>query len=167
MRQTIVLGLLLISTALSAQKSWAEVLDQLSIASEEYLNAYITKNWDTYINMTYPNIIEMAGDKTLVIQNAEENIEMYESLGFRIEGINIGDKIESADSSEGIQAIIPAAIIMIEGDQALEVPITLFAISADIGDSWKFVELTQYTPEIIKQFIPEFSDELLKTWASQ
>lgn len=156
----------LISVSLYGQKTWPEVMKGLTNSAEEYLQAYIDQEWDEYIELTHPNIVELAGGNDILIKMASENIEMYKSLGYELRRVRISGDIETADSEEGIQAVIPAAMILKNGDEDVESPMRLFAISSDLGTTWKFVDLTQYDPKSIKQFVPEFDDGLLAHWSA-
>ena len=157
---------ILLSLSISAQTTWDEVMGKLNKASIAYLTSFIQKDWDTYMNLTYPNIISMAGGKEILQKIAEENISMYRSLGFEMQSVKIGEDIRSVDSPEGIQALIPAAVVMKNGAEQVEIPIKLFAVSGNLGETWKFVDLSQYDAKSIKQFIPGFDNDLLVAWTS-
>ena len=73
-----------------AQHQSNDVIDKLNISSSIYLASYIEKNWDVYLDMTYNNIITLAGGEKILIEMADQNIKMYESLGFTMAGIGIG-----------------------------------------------------------------------------
>ena len=118
------------------------------------------------MEMTHPNIVELAGGNEILMKLATENIKMYESLGYELGDVKIGSEIETADSEEGIQALIPGAMILKNGDENVESPMKLFAISSDLGTTWKFVDLTQYDPKSITQFVPEFDSGLLESWST-
>ena len=167
MRKIVTLTLLSFLAITSyGQKTWPEVMKVLSGSAEEYLQSYINQEWDKYIELTHPNIVELAGGNEILKKLGTENIQMYESLGYELGGVKIGDEIETADSKEGIQALVPGAMILKNGDENVETPMKLFAISSDLGATWKFVDLTQYDPKSIKQFVPEFDANLLESWST-
>ncbi|MEE9372801.1 MAG: hypothetical protein V3V00_07075 [Saprospiraceae bacterium] len=160
---------ILISTfvfTLSAQnKTWDSVIEGLHNSSTEYLTAFVKKDWDKYMSYSHPNIIEMAGGKEVLMKVAEETVAMYQSIGFKLESGKVIGDIETVDSSEGIQAIIPASLEMSsEGQENTQSPLKLFAISSDGGENWIFVDLSRYDPSTITRFVPEFSEDLKKFW---
>lgn len=164
MRLVFILLIALTSHGLSAQKTWDDILTNLETASTDYINAFIGQDWDTYMAHTHKNVVEMAGGKEVLIPIAQETFKMYESIGFSMKEASITGKIETVDSPEGIQALIPAAIVMSSNGEDVNTPMKLFALSTDAGDTWTFVDLSQYDASNIKVFVPEFSEKLIPLW---
>ena len=107
----------------------------------------------------------MAGGKDILIDVAKQSVDMYHSIGMKITEAKINGKIQTADSPDGIQAILPFALVMNSNNQDnINTQLKLFALSIDGGKSWKFVDLSQYDASGFKTFVPEFSEELKKYW---
>jgi len=166
MRLLLVLFMITSSMSLSAQemKTWDEVLDNLKESTDNYFTSYINEDWEGFASFFHPKVTELAGGEEMMVKLSKESISMYKSLGYDIEKGEITGDIETVDSSEGIQALLPAAIIMSNGDQKIESPMKLYALSSDGGLTWKFVDLSQYSSSNIRDFVPEFSSDLEKYW---
>ena len=160
------LSLLISAPSFGQNKTWEQVIDQLDSTATLFLQSFVQKDWDTYTAHTHDNIKEMAGGKDIIIKLADETISMYKSIGYSLqEGKVAAGNIETIDSAEGIQAIVPAALVMTDtNEKRIETPMVLYAISADAGSSWRFADLSQYDKASIKTFVPEFDDRLFEYW---
>jgi len=155
---------LLFITSFSASTQGSDHSQGLILASEEYLNSYIQKDWEKYMNYTHPNIVSLAGGVGVLVKVEKESLEMYKSIGFDLVEAKISREIKNIKTDKEIQAIISASIVMTNGKNEVEAPTKLFAISVDAGENWKFVNLSHYDVENINQFVPEFSADLKEFW---
>ncbi len=166
MRTLFILVLCVSSLSISAQtKSSDDIIDILETTSVDYLKAFTQNDWEAYTSYAHPNIIKMAGGKELLVKLAQETLDMYKSIGYDIKsGFVTGDS-QIVNTGKDIQAIIPTSLYMVaSGQNSIETKIKLFAISNDFGESWKFVDLSQYDKTSIKTFVPEFNETLFDFW---
>lgn len=141
------------------------LIESLTLSFSEYLESYVKNDWETFVSFTHPNILEMAGGEEILVKVAEESISMYNSMGYSLKSGKVSGKIETIERQGEIQAIVPIVFTMSNSTNAeVENPIKVFAISKNYGESWKFVDLSQYDKESITQFVPEFNTGLFKYW---
>jgi len=128
--------------------------------TQAYLNAFVNKNTDSLTMMTYENIVEMAGGKEFFEKDVNFDFEQTKAQGLEYLSANIMQfNVESIyPVLNELHALVPHDIIVKIGNKQYRSTTHILAISNDGGSNWKFVNLSKYTVESLKIYVPNLPD---------
>lgn len=140
-------------TALSQDTSQESIIGY----ANQYLEAIESQNFQKITNMTYDNIVEMAGGSKLFIKSLEE---AGISAGRLVEPkvLNVSEVV---NAEKEMHAIVTYETVMKLTDAKFKATRNLLACSDDNGNSWKFVDLEHFDMESLKLFVPLYNPALV------
>ena len=121
---------------------------------------FIEGNFDEYIDMTIPSVVEIAGGKEIMVTNAKESFDMTTKSGLVYESIEPLKPSKFMFAGKDLQSILPQNIITKIGETRISQKVYFLASSSDEGKTWTFLNLEPYDTESIKTFVPNISEEL-------
>lgn len=142
---------------LSSQTSNQNINNQLQLM-RKYL---LEKNYDQFANFVYPAVYKMTGGKTKMIQLTKQLTDKMESDGFKFIDIIFTDASDFVKSGNETQFTITEGIVMQTPKGKILATYTLIGISGDNGKNWKFMDTSGKTKEIMTQYFPNLSKELI------
>lgn len=128
--------------------------------TQEFVDAYISKDFKKLANMTHPNMIRMSGNLDFVESDYEADFNVLENMGFRfISGI-VGSPGEIYQSGAEYLCFVPQLFTLeLNGQKYLsEVPI--LATTMTKGKVWNFVTLDRQDQESISTFVPSYEKRM-------
>ncbi|MBT8232972.1 MAG: hypothetical protein HKO66_06930 [Saprospiraceae bacterium] len=129
-------------------------------SGEQYLSAFIDRDFEKVISMTHSHLVELGGGSELMIKDLyAERQSMVDSGMDYVKG-SLGTPGEIVDTNKELQAIIPVTFQLVMNKQEVEQTSHLLAISNNGGESWSFLDVNKYDKESLKTFIPSLSDKL-------
>lgn len=133
---------------------------QILAAANESAEATKEKNIDGLLQYVHPNIISLGGGESLMKSVLESQFDAFVAQDILIESITYGDPSEIVMAGEEMHCILPQKTTMSLNGQPFDQETNLLAASLDKGETWKFIDLSQYDRESLKIFIPNFNEDL-------
>lgn len=154
-----ILSILLFTVITCSLQAQSQVETLLNDA--KFFNTFFIKgDFDKYIDMTIPSVVETAGGKEIMVTNARESFEMTTKSGLIYESIEPLKPSKFMFAGKDLQSILPQNIITKIGETRISQKVYFLASSSDEGKTWTFLNLEPYDTESIKTFVPNISEEI-------
>lgn len=140
--------------------SFTQGLDKLEASAKTFIQSIVEEDYATMVDLTYDNIIDMAGDKDYYVKLIKSNRESLKSVGMIMESATFTSSSPVVKAGDELHAIVSFNKRTIISDKPYEGTSYLLAITKDKGKTWKFVELETFDSEGIKDFVPNYNDNL-------
>ena len=151
-----ILFLTFISISIHAQ-SQVELLLQ---DAKKFNAAFLKGDFDKYVDMTIPSVIEVAGGKEIMVTNAEASYEMVTKSGLAYESIEPLKPSKFMFAGRDLQSILPQTIITKIGETKISQKVYFLASSSDEGKTWTFLNLEPYDNASIKTYVPAYTGDV-------
>lgn len=166
---TIILSLLSLSIIMTAQDkvgdliALADVPESIALVAqaESYANAVQSNDYDKVAEMTHADVLAMGGGKDFIIADLKAEGDQLQKQGFSYKGTEVGNHPEFLKANEELQTIIPVKYYLSFNSKDVEAWTNLFAVSADEGVTWKFVNLDKFDEPSLREFVSNVSTELI------
>ncbi|WP_341227739.1 hypothetical protein [uncultured Arcticibacterium sp.] len=116
-------------------------------------NAFVQKDYDTFLNFLHPKILQSLGERRTIIQNLNEGFEsgdkVLEIFNEQPSELIIGNKTYQCTFTQRLKMLI--------NQKGISINSTLIAISYNKGKDWKFVNTSGSNIEDLRDLIPELS----------
>jgi len=146
----------LLSLSVNAQ-SQVELLLQ---DAKKFNKAFLEADFETYIDMTIPSVIEVAGGRDIMLTNAKESYEMTTKSGLKYESVEPLKPSKFMFAGRDLQSILPQTILTKIGETMISQKVYFLASSSDEGKTWTFLNLEPYDTASIKTFVPEYTGDI-------
>lgn len=151
--------LFLLTYSLSTVQAQSET-GTLEKMTQEYIDAYLAKDFDKLATMTHPNIISMSGSVDFVKKDIEADYKTISNMGFKYVDGKVGEPGEVFTSGAEMLCFIPQIYtIELNGEQYLSTSYVL-ATSMTNGKVWNFVSLERQDASSIGMFIPSYEERM-------
>lgn len=141
---------------LHAQEYDASIEDAFS----KYRQAYLSVDRAKLVEMSHPNIVEMGGGTTYLIEEITQDYNMYASLGLALMDLTINKPSKVLKVDDSLQAMLPYERTLEKEEDIISEKGFFLIISEDDGESWSFTDMRKYDAESIKVFIPNYNERL-------
>ncbi len=145
-----------ISISIHAQ-SQVELLLQ---DAKQFNAAFLKGDFDKYVDMTIPSVIEIAGGKEIMVTNAKASYEMVTKSGLAYESIEPLKPSKFMFAGRDLQSILPQTIITKIGKTKISQKVYFLASSSDEGKTWTFLNLEPYDTASIKTYVPAYTGDI-------
>lgn len=158
-----------LSIGLSAQDKVGDVIlladvpesKALTAHAKTYGEAIKSNNYEKVAALTHADVVKMGGGETFIISDLKAEGDMLMQQGFKYTGVEVGTHPEFLNSEGQLQTVIPIKYFLTLGDKEVEAWTNLFAISADEGVTWSFVNLEKFDEASLREFVSNVSPELV------
>lgn len=132
----------------------------LKVLTQEFVDAFIAKDFGKMANMTHPNMIKMSGNLEFVKSDYEADYKILESMGFRFINGTIGSPGEIFQSGAEYLCFIPQVFtVELKGLKYLSFK-PILATTMTNGKVWNFVTLDRQDQASISTFVPSYEDRM-------
>ena len=128
--------------------------------AKEFNAAFLKGDFDAYVDMTIPSVIEVAGGKEVMVTNAKASYEMTTKSGLAYESIEPLKPSKFMFAGRDLQSILPQRIITKIGKTKISQKVYFLASSSDEGKTWTFLNLEPYDTESIKTYVPGYTGDV-------
>jgi len=144
-------------TATVDRTSIFETYPNLKIQVTEYGDAYVRKDFERLVELTWSKYVAGYGKATLLNEVALGAREIEEHGGIVVSWVP-GEATQVIEESGFLYAVVPTRMKIKAGDQTADTPVCLIAISADRGEGWTFISSTCVNP---KREFPQVAEKLI------
>lgn len=132
----------------------------LKVLAQEFVDAFIAKDFTKLANMTHPNMIKMSGNVDFVKSDYQADSKILESMGFRFISGTIGSPGEIFQSGAEYLCFIPQLYtIELKGTKYIST-VPILATTMTNGKVWNFVSLDRQDQSSISTFVPSYEDRM-------
>jgi len=128
--------------------------------AKEFNDAFLKGDFDKYVDMTIPSVIEVAGGKDVMVTNAKASYDMTTKSGLAYESISPLKPSKFMFAGRELQSILPQTIITKIGKTKISQKVYFLASSSDEGKTWTFLNLEPYDTASIKTFVPSYTGDI-------
>jgi hypothetical protein len=121
----------------------------------------IKKDFNAFINYTYPKVIEMVGGKKKLLKILEKDSKKMLAEGTTILNVTIGEPSKIISIGKELQCIVPQAVEIKVPNGRLISESSLIAISSDNGQHWYFIDASGSDIKTMKRKFPNLSGALV------
>lgn len=122
---------------------------------------FLEKNYNQYADFVYPKVYELLGGKSRMIQMTKSAVDKMEKDGFRFIDLKFRSPSGFITLKKQIQCTIIQEILMQTPKGKILSAYTLIGISENQGKNWKFIDTSGKTKEIMRQYFPYLSKDLV------
>ena len=151
-----ILFLTLVSLSIHAQSQVEMLLED----AKEFNDAFLSGDFEKYIDLTIPSVIEVAGGKEVMVTNAKASYEMTTKSGITFESIDPLKPSKFMFAGRDLQSILPQIIITKIGETKVSQKVYFLASSSDEGKTWTFLNLEPYDAASIKTYVPSYTGDI-------
>lgn len=137
-----------------------QFVKNILVSANENASAMKEKDYAKIMEYVHPNIISLGGGKDLMLTVIESQMTAFTDQNIEIADITYGDPTDIVVAGEELHCVLPQTMSLSMNGQSFSQETNLLAASIDNGETWKFVDLTQYDRESLKIFLPNFNDDL-------
>ena len=152
-----------ISFSIHAQSQVEMLLEDV----KKFNEAFLKGDFDKYVDMTIPSVIEVAGGKEVMVTNAKASYEMTIESGLAYESIDPLKPSKFMFAGNDLQSILPQVIITKIGETKISQKVYFLASSSDEGKTWTFLNLEPYDTASIKTYVPTYTGDIKIPTADQ
>lgn len=151
-----ILFITFVSISINAQSQ----VELLLKDAKEYNAAFLKGDFNKYVDMTIPSVVEVAGGKEIMVDNAKASYEMTTKSGLVYESIEPLKPSKFMFAGRDLQSILPQTFITKIGKTKISQKVYFLASSSDEGKTWTFLNLEPYDTESIKTYVPGYTGDM-------
>lgn len=129
--------------------------------ASEYAQAVVDKNFSRVIELTHADIVKMGGGEEFMVGDLTSQSLNLENQGLIYKSAEVGNHPEFFNSGEEMQTVINVKYQLQMNGQKVESWVNLFAVSADKGVNWSFVNLEKFDDASLREFVGNVSEEFV------
>lgn len=126
-----------------------------------YAKAMEKGKWEKVADLTYPEIVKLAGGSARYIKQSKNSSMQLENQGFSIDMAELSSPFDTVKEGNKILSIIPMRVTFEGPLGKLYSESSLLAISLDDGETWKFISMSQTGLDEIVLLFPNGSKKLV------
>jgi hypothetical protein len=134
---------------------------KIKTQAELTAQALLKGDYETFIEFTYPKVIEMLGGKEKMMAMLKNGTMEMEQQGIGFESVTIGTPSASVQAGEEIHCLVPQTIIMKIPNGKIKTETFLLAISPDNGGRWFFIDTSNLKMENVTKVLPNYNTDLI------
>jgi hypothetical protein len=152
------LSLFLILNSVFPQAGNNNIKKYIQVDGEAMLNAFVNKNYDTYVNFVHPNLIKAMGGKSKLIVAVKKSLS--EMSSFKV-SFKTGKILQLIKTAKGFQCIIESKLTLTRDKVRTYVNSAMYGFSDPTGKHWKYADVDGNEEESLRKLFPEMDKKLV------
>jgi len=132
----------------------------LAAQAQEINDAFARKDYQRFVDLTYPKVIEMAGGRDKMLSSMTQQIKEMEAEGVVMLSSSSGAPTQFVRDSGSIYALLPMTVKAKAKDGIFQSEGSTIAVSSDGGANWTFVDASGKDHSELKAILPNVADRL-------
>ncbi|HBB94034.1 MAG TPA: hypothetical protein DC054_01470 [Blastocatellia bacterium] len=149
-----------IATQSPVASSPSDNYPNLAAQAQEMSDAFARKDYQRFVDLTYPKVIEMAGGRDKMLSSMTQQINEMEAEGVVMLSSSSGAPTQFVRDSGSIYALLPMTIKAKAKDGIFQSEGSTIAVSSDGGANWTFVDASGKDHSELKAILPNVADRL-------
>lgn len=139
----------------------AQYTDAITTAVDKYNKAYMSKDYDAYLDHMIPSVIEVGGGTELMKNVTIEQVEAFAQSKQKIKSIELDSVYNVYHSKDAMHAVFSQTVMIEIGSDTFKKTAFYLGETRDDGETWKFIDLELYDRASLDLFVPGLSTELI------
>lgn len=128
--------------------------------AKSYAKAMEKEDWAKVVDLTYPEIVKLAGGKKRYLQQSKNSALQLERQGFSIDKAELSSPSDTVKDNGKILSVIPMRLTLEGPLGKLYSESSLLGVSIDGGETWKFISISQTGMDDVLKLFPEGTKRL-------
>lgn len=111
----------------------------------------------TVVNLTHPKVHELVGGREKMLSVLTDAFQSAKIAGHKLDQVVIGQPSAIGRDGEQVFLFVPYIGVSSNKERSTTIEAFYLGISADAGDTWRFVDGSRMDQQNIKLFIPSYS----------
>lgn len=154
-----ILSLFLASFALSISAT-AQYEKKMMKQAKSYSIAMEKGKWEKVIDLTYHEIVKLAGGEKRYLQQSKNSALQLERQGFFIDKAELSSPSDTVNDGTHLLSVIPMRLTFQGPLGKLYSESSLLAVSKDAGETWKFISMSQTGMDDVLKLFPNGTRKL-------
>ena len=156
----LVVGIILLSSISCAQvkneviKPEEIKVEEIKAKAEETTNAFINGDYQKFLDLTYPKLVELMGGRAKMISSVEQQMKEMKAQGVEFTSASFGVPKEIVPAGSQLFAIVPYTLKLKTSGGVLTQQSYLLAISDKDNIKWTFIDVTNLDESKLKMVVP-------------
>ena len=145
-----------------AGEAWeARAAQSARSAAKDLYVAFVRGDHAAFVNALYPGVVEAVGGREKMVAQLRSSIDDMRKNGMTLKSSTVDPPSRMVKvGRDGVQAILPTALIMGTPRGDMRTRSYLLGLSADGGKTWKFIDTGKLGREQLMKVVPELSPEI-------
>jgi len=130
------------------------------VQAKELSDAFARKDYQRFVDLTYPKVIELAGGRDKMLASMTQQIKEMEAEGVVTLSSSSGTPTQCIYHSGSIYALLPTTIRAKAGAGVFQTEGSTIAVSSDGGANWTFIDASGKDHSELKMLLPNVADQL-------
>ena len=128
--------------------------------AKSYAKAMKKGDWDKVVELTYPEIVKLAGGNKRYVQQSKNSALLMERQGFTIDKAELSSPSDTVSDGDKLLSVIPMRLTFDGPLGKLYSESSILGISNDKGKTWTFISVSQTGLDEIVKLFPEATRKL-------
>jgi len=137
--------------------AYAQPTSEALSTVQRLLEAVRTGEAITVVNLTHPKVHELAGGREKMLSLLTETFRSAKAAGHKLDKVVIGKPSALGRDGEQVFLFVPYIGVSSNKERSTTIEAFYLGISADSGQTWRFVDGSRMDQNNIKLFIPSYS----------
>lgn len=139
--------------------AFAQPTTEALATAQKLLEAVRTGDAKGVVNLTHSKVHELVGGREKMQSLLTETFRSARIAGHKLDRVVLGQSSEIGRDGKNIFLFIPYTGVSSNSGHSTTIEAFYLGISADAGNTWKFVDGSRLNQQNIKLFIPSYSGE--------
>lgn len=151
---------LFLASFLCFSTAFAQSEKKMMKQAKSYAKGMEKGDWEKVVELTYPEIVKLAGGEKRYIQQSKNSALLMERQGFTIDAAELSSPSDTVSDGGKLLRVIPMRLTFDGPLGKLYSESSILGISIDAGASWTFISVSQTGLEDIVKLFPEATRKL-------
>lgn len=132
----------------------------LTAQAKELTDAFMRKDFLTYLNLTHPKVVNMFGGRDQYIASEKNIVRLNEAAGISFVAYTSGEPTQVIRVARRIYAVLPTTMKMAMPQGVFQIQTCMIGVSADGGNNWTFIAVGPTERRRLKVLLPDAAGRL-------
>ena len=128
---------------------------EIKARAEEISNSFISGDYQKFVDLTYPKLVELMGGRAKMISSIEQQMKEMKAQGFEFASSSVDVPKEVVASDSQFFSLVPYTLKMKTPQGVMRQESYLLAISDKDSIKWAFIDVTGLEESQLKMVVPD------------
>jgi hypothetical protein len=129
-------------------------VEEIKARAEEISNSFIRGDYQKFVDLTYPKLVELMGGREKMISSVEQQMQQMKAQGIDFASTSVDAPREVVPAGPQLFAIVPYSLKMKTPEGVITQQSYLLAISNRDSLKWTFIDVTDLNEAQLKAVVP-------------
>ncbi len=134
--------------------------ENLNTQLDEMKTAILNEDYSVVVDYALPKVIEMYGGEEGMLNKIEKTMGAMKTQGLAAEELNFNNPSSFVEQKGYLQCTLDQILVMKSDSRKIQIETTLFAVSDDGGENWKFLDVAGMPVEFLRNLFPNLHPDI-------